>query len=60
MTYNYIRPLLVHHLFLLLHTVLLSQPAIMDNDSDDGESEAFSVCSLSLSNPINPIVHEAS
>ena len=55
----HIRPLLVHRLF-LLHTFLLSQPAIMDNDIDDGESEAFSVCSSPLSDPVDTVVLEAS
>jgi hypothetical protein len=55
---TYIRPLLMHRLF-LLHTFLLSQPAIMDNDFDDGESEAVSVCSSSLSDPIDTVVQDA-
>ena len=50
----------MHRLFLLLHTFLLSQTAIMDNDFDDGESEAFSVCSSPLSDPIDTAVLEAS
>jgi hypothetical protein len=56
---SYIRPLLVHRLFLLLHTFLLSQTAIMDNDFDDGESEAVSVCSSSLSDPIDTVMQDA-
>ena len=32
----------------------------MDTDFDDGESEAFSMCSSPLSNPINTVVLEAS
>ena len=34
--------------------------AIMDNDFDGGDSEAFSVCSSPLSDPIDTVVLKAS
>ena len=65
--YSWLPSQLGQQRFFDLPSPLLLQPsssittlAIMDDDFDGGDSEAFSVCSSPLSDPIDTVVLEAS